>query len=128
MRQLNALPAAAAIHAQARIAPNGALVLTAEVNAQDRAGPAALYLALAENGLVSKVTRGENRGETLVHDHVVRAWIGPIHLTGGVVQVQREMPLPSAWSRARLEVAAFVQDERTGRVLQAVSAQQCAAS
>ena len=35
-----------------------------------RSGPktAALYLALAESGLVTKVMRGENGGATLAHD------------------------------------------------------------
>jgi len=126
VRQLNALPAAAAIRVQASIAPNGALALNAEATARDGAEPAALYLALAESGLASKVTRGENSGVTLAHDHVVREWIGPVRLTGGAARVRRDIALPAAWSRARLEVIAFVQDERTGGVLQALSAQQCA--
>ena len=128
VRQLNALPAAAAIRVQASITPNGALALNAEATARTGAESAALYLALAESGIVSKVTHGENSGATLAHDHVVREWIGPVRLTGGAARVQREIALPPAWSRARLEVAAFVQDERTGSVLQAVSAPQCAGS
>ena len=125
VRELNALPAAAVIRVQARPAPNGALAINAEATARAGSEPAALYLALAESGLVSNVTRGENSGETLAHDHVVREWIGPVHLTNGAAQVQRDIPLAAAWSRARLEMVAFVQDERTGRVLQAVSAHQC---
>ena len=128
VRQLNALPAAAAIRVSASNAPDGALALDAEATARAGAGPAALYLALAESGLVSKVTRGENSGVTLAHDHVVREWIGPIRLTGGTARVQRDIALPATWSRARLEVVAFVQDERSGEVLQAVSAHQCAGS
>ncbi|MGC2519651.1 MAG: DUF1223 domain-containing protein [Burkholderiales bacterium] len=128
VRQQNARPAAAAIHVQASIAPNGALALDAEATAQAGTDPAALYLALAESGLVSKVARGENSGATLAHDHVVREWIGPVRLSGGAARVQRDITLPAAWSRARLEVIAFVQDERTGSVLQAVSARQCAGS
>ncbi|MDH3320708.1 MAG: DUF1223 domain-containing protein [Betaproteobacteria bacterium] len=128
VRQLNAVPAAAAIRVRASIAPGGALALDAEATTRAGAEPAALYLALAESGLVSKVTRGENSGVTLAHDHVVRAWIGPIRLTGGAARVQRDIALPAAWNRAGLEVVAFVQDERDGSVLQAVSASQCAAS
>ena len=126
VRQLNARPAPAAIRVQARIAPNGALALKAEATARAGAEPAALYVALAESGLASKVTRGENSGATLAHDHVVRKWIGPVRLAGGAARVRRDIPLPSAWSRARLELVAFVQAERTGSVLQAVSANQCA--
>ena len=124
VRQLNTLPAAAGIRIQASLAPGGALALNAEAHAG--ADPAALYLALAESGLASKVTRGENKDATLAHDHVVRAWIGPIRLISGTARVQREVALPTAWNRARLEVIAFVQDERSGSVLQALSAQQCA--
>jgi len=126
VRQLNALPAAAGIRMQAGIAPNGALILNAEATARARTAPAALYLALAESGLVSKVMRGENSGATLAHDHVVREWIGPVRLAGGAAWVQRDITLPASWNRTRLEVIAFVQDERTGSVLQALSAQQCA--
>ena len=126
VRQLNALPAAAAIRIQASLAAGGALALDAEAHAGS--SPAALYLALAESGLASKVTRGENSGATLAHDHVVREWIGPIRLVAGTARVQRAIRLPAAWNRARLEVIAFVQDEKSGSVLQALSAQQCAGS
>jgi hypothetical protein len=126
VRQLNAAPAAAAIHVSANLGSNGELALKAEATARPGTEPAALYLALAESGLVSKVTRGENGGVTLAHDHVVRAWIGPVRLSNGVARVQRDIALPAAWNRARLEVAAFVQSERDGSVLQAVRAQQCA--
>jgi hypothetical protein len=124
--QLNAQPAAAAIRIRADLAASGALALAAEATTQVAGDPAVLYLALAESGLASKVTRGENRNATLAHDHVVRAWIGPIRLAAGNARVQREIALPAAWNRARLEVVAFVQDERSGRVLQALGAQRCA--
>lgn len=128
VRQQNMRPAAAAIRVQAGLTASGALALRAEATAHTGADPAALYLALAESGLVTKVTRGENEGVTLAHDHVVREWIGPIRLAGGAAQAQREIALPAAWNRARLEVIAFVQDERSGSVLQALSAQHCAGS
>lgn len=128
VRKLNAFPAAAAIRLQASSAPGGALALDAEATARVGTEPAALYLALAESGLVSKVTRGENSGVTLSHDHVVREWIGPVRLAGGAARVQRDIALPATWSRERLDVVAFVQDERTGEVLQAVSAHRCAGS
>ena len=128
VRQVNMLPAAATIRIQARLTASGALALRAEASARPGTGPAALYLALAENGLVTRVMAGENGGVTLAHEHVVRDWIGPIRLAAGAAQAEREIALPAGWNRARLEVVAFVQDERNGSVLQALSAQQCAAS
>jgi hypothetical protein len=128
VRQINSVPAAATIRVQAHLATNGALTLSAAATARAAAGPAALYLTLVESGLVSKVTRGENSGATLVHDHVARAWIGPIRFADGSATIQRDIVLPPDWNRARLEVVAFVQEERSGSVLQALRARQCAGS
>ena len=128
VRQVNALPAAAAIRVRAGIAPNGVLALNAEATSRAGAEPAALYLVLAESGLVSKVERGENGGVTLAHDHVVRVWIGPVRLSEGTARVERDIALPADWKRARLELVAFVQGERSGGVLQALSATKCAGS
>lgn len=128
VRRLNAMPAGAAIRVQASLSPSGALALSADATSRTGADPLALYLAVTESGLVSKVTRGENGGVTLTHDHVVREWIGPIRLSGGTAQVRREIALPPAWNRAQLELIAFVQDERSGTVLQAVGARQCTGS
>lgn len=88
-------------------------------------GATMLYLAVAENGLVTKVMTGENKGATLTHDHVVRAWLGPFRLSGGTVRVRREITLPATWQRNRLETIALVQDERSGAVLQALRAASC---
>jgi hypothetical protein len=126
--RLNSTAANASIQLRGSAAQNGTLVLSVEATARAGTGPAALYLTVAENGLVSKVTRGENGGATLLHEHVVRAWIGPLPLTGGSARIQREIELAPAWNRARLEVAAFVQEESTGKVLQAIGALRCAAS
>lgn len=128
VRRLNSMPAAVDIRVQASLDPTGALGLSADATARTKTGPLALYVAVTESGLVSKVTLGENRGVTLRHDHVVREWIGPIRLSGDSARVRREIALPPAWDRARLELAAFVQDEGTGKVLQAVSARQCTVS
>ena len=128
VRQLNARPAEATIRVRASTSAGGALTLSADATAAAASAPAALYLALTESGLTSSVTRGENGGATLVHDHVVRAWVGPIELRSGAARTQREIVLPPAWNRAKLEVVAFVQDQRSGRVLQALSARQCAGS
>jgi len=128
VRRVNAVPAKAAIRLQAGLTSSGALALTADASTRENSEPLALYVTVAESGLTSNVTRGENRGVTLQHDHVAREWIGPIELKADAARVQREIVLPPNWNRARLEVAAFVQDERDGSVLQAVHAFNCAGS
>ena len=125
---MNARPAEADIHVAASVTAGGTLSVTTDATTRPRSGAASLYVAVTESGLVSKVARGENSGATLAHEYVVREWLGPFRLSDGAARVQREISLPAAWNRAQLDLVAFVQDEKTGRVLQAVSAQQCARS
>lgn len=124
VRHVNGLPAAADIRIEARPTASGSLAVTA--SARSAAAPAALYVALTENGLSSRVTRGENGGSTLAHDHLVRAFYGPIALTGNQVTFTRDVPLPADWNRHHLDVAAFVANDQTGEVLQALAARECA--
>ena len=56
-----------------RLARDGQSI-TAEVGATDGPGQLAGYWAVLEDGHASRVTAGENRGETLGHDHVVRLY------------------------------------------------------
>jgi len=123
--RLNAKPAQAQIRIEANLSQNDSLVLAADATARGAGDRAQLYLAVAEDGLVSKVTRGENGGATLTHDHVVRAWIGPIPLAHGEVHTRREIALPASWNRGQLEIVAFVEDEVSGKVLQAVGTPRC---
>lgn len=84
------------------------------------------YLALYENNLVSQVTAGENRGKRLRHDNVVRELAGPFTAdAGGTVKLRHRFKLAPDWKRADLRIAAFVQDERSGEVLQALAAGYC---
>jgi hypothetical protein len=72
-------------------------------------------------------TRSGATNRHLGHDY---AEIWPLHacsrILAGAARVQREIALPAAWNRAWLELVAFVQDARSGGVLQALSTQQCA--
>ena len=74
------------------------------------------------------VKHGENGGRILAHEHVVHTWIGPLALTQAGHSERRTLPLQAHWQRAALDVTVFVQDPRTGDVLQALRAQHCAAS
>lgn len=125
VRDVNAQPATAAIRLHAAVSSGNILKLDAAATAPADNDAGVLYLAIAENGLVSQVRAGENRNATLRHDHVVRKWLGPFPLTGGQIQVRRTITLPAAWQRDHLEAIAFVQDGRSGEVLQALRTATC---
>ncbi len=128
VQAVNARPAAAAIRIHATLQGDAALAVRVAATASASEGPASLFLALTENGLASTVTAGENSGRTLSHDHIVRTWIGPLALADGGVRWTGELPIPARANRAKLAVVAFVQSAQSGRVLQALSAHQCATS
>ena len=89
-----------------------------------RQDDAALYLAVYESKLRSRVNAGENRGRILDHDYVVLEWQGPIAITSRVAE-RRRLPLLPGAAAANSGVAAFVQDRRTGDVLQALMRSAC---
>jgi hypothetical protein len=80
---------------------------------------AAVMVAVVEDGLVSKVERGENAGRTLAHTAVVRALQRVGTVAAGAAQWSAEVPVPSNDSWKEPRVVAFVQDVRTRRVLAA---------
>jgi hypothetical protein len=75
-----------------------------------------LYVALTENGLGEIVRGGENKGKTLAHDQVVRAFAGPFDQS----QVDVELKLPEKNDIAKSSIVAFVQKENGGEVSQVV--------
>jgi hypothetical protein len=90
------------------------------------AGDAALYLAVFENRLVSRVTSGENSGRTLTHDHVVLEWQGPFAFRpDGEASERRTLALLPKGAAESSGVVAFVQNRRTGEVLQALLRSPC---
>jgi hypothetical protein len=80
------------------------------------------WLALYENRLATDVSTGENRNKRLQHDFVVRDIAGPFP-KGNVAHVFR---LDPKWKSSDLGVATFVQDARSGDVLQALTLGACA--
>jgi hypothetical protein len=91
---------------------------------------AALYIAITEKNLTSPVSAGENKGALLRHDHVVRELIGPLAVdskdrTEGHFPARRVITLEPDWKRDDLSIIAFVQNSRTGEVLQALSTPLC---
>ncbi|MCU0868957.1 MAG: DUF1223 domain-containing protein [Burkholderiales bacterium] len=88
---------------------------------------ALVWVALVQHGLVSRVTRGENAGRTLDHDHVVRALAGPFRTASdGTAALDVRFAPPTEFVRERADVVMFAEDTRDGRTLQAVRAPVCA--
>jgi hypothetical protein len=85
----------------------------------------ALYLAAYENRLESRVSAGENRGRTLSHDYVVLEWLGPIGFPGPKLQAERRLPLLPRAVPTSSGVVGFVQNRRSGEVLQALMRPAC---
>jgi len=119
VRRVNGTPAAATIVARGHFSGES-LALSAQAMTAAAPGDAEVWVAIWEDGTRTHVARGENAGVTLEHDNVVREWIGPVRLGADGARVQRDIRLPVAWQHSHLELAAFVQDQRTGRVLEAV--------
>ncbi len=113
-----------------------AVAVSLNDDASQKGGALSLYIALTENNLVSRVTAGENKGTLLKHDHVVRELSGPFQIpalagpppdnANSAAEFKKTISLPKDWKREDLDLVAFVQNNRTGQVLQAVSAPFCA--
>jgi hypothetical protein len=82
---------------------------------------AGAWIALYEGNLATEVRAGENRNKRLQHDFVVRDLAGPFP-SGGFSHVFR---VDGAWKRRDLAVAAFIQEPRSGDVLQALTVASC---
>lgn len=125
VQRVNQQTPLADIRLQAGPDADGGVAIQVWSSLREPAPGAALFLALTESGLVSSISRGENSGVTLTHDHVVREWLGPFSLNEAGGRTQARIVLQSQWQRAHLNLVAFVQDQRNGRVLQAISAPNC---
>jgi hypothetical protein len=85
------------------------------------AGDAHAWLALYENRLATFVRAGENGGKRLEHDFVVRDLAGPFAKGA----MSHAFTIDKRWERANLFVASFVQDAKSGDVLQALAKGLC---
>jgi hypothetical protein len=133
LQEINRQPAGAEIRLAMRSVGARSLEATASFSLADGAtGRSGLQgvLVLYEDRLSSSVQRGENRGALLQHDRVVRFWSPPLPLPPGKTaqSLRQTLPLAADWNPARLGLAAFVQDVRSGEVVQAVSLPACLAS
>lgn len=95
--------------------------ITSNGNAKG-ASRAAMYIAVYQNNLFSEVRAGENSGVRLQHDYVVREWFGPITMDAPWKQTITSKP---DWVASKMGVAAFVQDQSSGEILQALQLPFC---
>ncbi len=119
--------AAAAAHASVTVASQPAadadriqVAVDIRTDAQlGRSGPADVLLAVVEDGLETKVRRGENGGRTLTHDGVVRALetVGRLDADATTGSFRSSVALDPDWNRLRLHVVALVQERHALRVL-----------
>lgn len=93
---------------------------------QGAAPTADLYVALYENNLSNKISAGENSGRTLQHSFVVRRLFGPLAFdTRDHARFRQKLALAAGWKPEDLGVAAFVQESKGTRILQALALDVC---
>jgi len=83
---------------------------------QAKGKPWKARFVIYENGLSTEVKAGENAGERLEHERVVRHFGPALPLSGGLT---RSLPLDPKWRKNRLGVGVIVEDA-SGRPLQAL--------
>jgi hypothetical protein len=100
------------------VAPGASLHVHIDTTLANPADAAAYrnYIALTEDGLSSQVRAGENRGVLLQHDHVVRAFIGPLPLASG----DADLSVPADVDFAKATLVAFAQRVQDGEIAQVV--------
>ncbi|MEW5978863.1 MAG: DUF1223 domain-containing protein [Acidobacteriota bacterium] len=126
IRKAASLPKAAVLVACSRSLESGAgNVLSAQVTvdrlpAVTSGDTAEVWLSLAEDKLVSEVSRGENAGRRLSHSGVVRS----LTLLGSMAAAERErfsaevpVRIAKGWNADNLQVVVFVQEKHSRRVL-----------
>ena len=87
-------------------------------------GRSTLHFALLESGLSTPVAAGENRGATLRHDRVARAYVRTTRFdASGRAELRLSARLDS--SAGKPGAIAFVQRDADGEVLQALSVPTC---
>lgn len=129
LKKINAEPARAEISLALQRGNNQALRVVSHIVVADPAARphATAYIALYENNLNRDVKAGENKGLKLHHDFVVRELLGPFKIVSadGKLQLDRNIQLKADFKPADTGVAAFIQNQKTGEVLQALALNLC---
>lgn len=112
LAKINAQPARAKLRLALVAADGNGLEVEAVAELAQPSADAGLYLAAYQSRL-------------LTHDYVVLEWQGPVAFAGKTLTERRKVPLLPGAAPANSGVAAFVQDRRTGEVLQALLRSAC---
>ncbi len=125
--RINATAARAEIELRPRATAQGGIAVeaSARIPSGTRAADLALFVVATQDGLSSRVTAGENNGEHLRHSFVVRAMAVARPAAGASLHAAATFAAKPDWNLDKMGVAAFVQNLKTGEVLQAVSAPVC---
>jgi len=83
-----------------------------------------IFVAIYENNLVSYVNAGENNGRELKHDYVVRNFFGAYQLDNQN-EFKKKFSLKPEWKGKQAGVVIFVQDNKTGEILQSLALPFC---
>src|SRR5205823_1818487 len=82
-----------------------------------------IYVAVAEDGLASQVTGGENGGANLRHTSVVRVLkaAGTIEKGQSSSAIETDIPTDPAWKSEKLHYVVFVQETGSRAVIAVAS-------
>jgi hypothetical protein len=119
--QRAAKSAAAEPHGSVLLARDGPSNVDVSVSALPKHGPAEVLLALVEDGLVSKVAKGENAGRTLRHTAVVRQLTRIGSIAPDEPGFRGSVKAFETTAKGKLRAIVFVQEEKGARVLAAGS-------
>lgn len=96
-------------------------VNTSWVNSEDLGANGRLYVSVYEDRLVQHVSSGENKGDTLRHDGVVRAMLGPFPVSPVTGAVNIGLTLGDMWINKNLGLGLFVENGKRTNILQALN-------
>lgn len=78
-----------------------------------------VFLAIAEDNLVSKVVRGENSGKTLEHQSVVRELksIRLLKAQEKSAEIETSLTPGETWKKENLKIIVFVQENESRKII-----------
>ena len=100
------------------------LITSAKTSKTEDLKHADVFVAIYENKLISQVKAGENNGNTLKHDYVVRELFGAYQINNQNV-FSKNFTLKTDWKNRQGGAVIFVQDSRNGEILQSLQLPFC---